>query len=181
MAVESAQLQAELNREEQKARIAGEITRIEEENKLQSKRIELITKREEAETVIPAEARKRALILEAEGQAAKILEDGRSTAKAVALMHEEWKNESSKDLFLIQMYPDLLDKVTRVVSENLNIEKLTILDSGDGKGLSAYVKTLANSASVMIEHLKNTTGVDFSTLGRSSGEESNVDLPKDLK
>ena len=176
LAVERADLQAETNRAEERAKVAGEIMRANEQIELESKRTQLCAKREEANTVVPAKARRDAMLLEAEGHSSTILENGRATAQAVELMLEQWKDGDSHDLFLIQMLPELLDKVTRVVSENLNVEKLTILDGGDGNGLPTYVKSLTNSVVVMLEQMKNATGIDVTELGRP--KDSAPELPK---
>ena len=82
---------------------------------------------------------------------------------------------------MIQMLPDLLDKVTRVVADNLHVEKLTVLDSGGGEGLPNYVKNLTKSAVVMLEQMKNATGLDLAELARNSGrEKGNGDVPTEL-
>ena len=73
-------------------------------------------------------------MLEAQGKAARIVEDGKATAEAVELMRGQWEKGDTQELFMIRMFPELLDKVTRVIADNLRVEKLTILDGGDGDG-----------------------------------------------
>lgn len=177
LAVERANLLAEANRAEERAKVAGDIARTEQKVDLEAKRIDLQVKREEANTIVPAKAKREAMMLEAEGYAARILEDGRATAQAVEMMKEQYGSGETHDLFLIQMLPKLTDKVTRVLSENLNVEKLTILDGGDGNGLPNYVKNLTNSVVVMLEQMKNATGVDVTKLSR--GDDHGV--PKQIK
>ena len=180
LAVEKADLQAETNRSQQRAEVAGKVARVEEEIDLETKRVELSTKRHEADTVIPARAHREAQELEAQGKAARILEDGKATAQAVELMREQWQDGDTHDLFLIQMLPELLDKVTRVVADNLRVEKLTILDGGNGEGLPTYVKNIANSAVVMLEQVKNATGIDMEKLAKGGSQEKDAKIPKDL-
>ena len=180
LAVERADLQAQTNRSEQKAEVAGKVARVEEEIDLQTKRVELSTRLHEADTVIPARAHREAQELAAQGKAARILEDGKATAQAVELMRKQWQDGDTQDLFLIQMLPGFLDKVTRVVADNLRVEKLTILDSGNGEGLPTYVKNLANSAVVMLEQVKNATGIDMEKLAKGGKGDAAADLPKDL-
>lgn len=179
LAVERAERKAEANRAEQKANLAGDIARAEEQVVLESKRVERNAKREEANTVVPAKARRQAMVLEAQGDAAKILEDGKATAEAVELMRAQWEDGETQELFMIRMLPELLDKVTRVIADNLNVEKLTILDGGDGEGLPTHVRNLTRSAVVMLEQLKNATGVDLAKLAKRA-QETGVDLPKEL-
>jgi hypothetical protein len=79
---------------------------------------------------------------------------------------------------MIRMFPELLDKVTRVVADNLRVEKLTILDGGDG--LPTHVKNLTKSAVVMLEQMKNATGVDLAKLAGKTNGAANADIPKEL-
>jgi flotillin len=110
---------------------------------------------------VPARAEKEAMELKAVGEAAKIVEDGKATAEAVRSMRQEWEKEDTRELFLIQQLPDILDKVTSVVSENLAIEKVTVVDSGNGNGVPAYVRGVTGSIVAIFEQIKNATGLDI--------------------
>ncbi len=181
--VERANLQAETNQARERAEVAGRIARVDREVELETRRAERSEKRHVADTVIPARARSEADRLEAEGRAARIREEGRATAEAVHLMREEWDGGATQDLFLIRMFPELVDKVTRVVAENLRIDKLTILDGGGdagGEGLPNYVRNLTGSAVSMMEQMKNATGVDLARLGSGGTSKEAGDLPKEL-
>ena len=81
---------------------------------------------------------------------------------------------------MIRLLPELLDKVTSVVGDNLQIDKLTVLDGGEGEGLSNYVKGLSGSAVVMLEQLKNATGIDLADLAKGQQGSPGTALPKDL-
>jgi flotillin len=175
-------LQGEENVANQKATLAGDIARTQEKLELEDLRVRLSAKKQKAETIIPAQARKEAMELEAQGTSARILEDGKATAQAVELMLEQWQDGKSHDLFMIRMLPDLFDKATRVIADNLHIEKLTILDGGEGgDGMPQYVSNLTNSAVALIEQLKNTTGIDVTKLGKEDGGRPRIDLPPERK
>ena len=153
---------------------------MDEQIELEGKRVELSAQREKADTVVPAEARQKAMKLEAEGRAAAILEDGKATADAIELMRKQWQDGDTQELFMIRMLPELLDKVTSVVSDNLRVDKLTILDGGDGSGIPSYVSNLTGSAIKMLELLKNATGIDIEKLAQGAGKGTDTDLPKEL-
>jgi flotillin len=180
LAVERADLQAKANEAEERAKVAGQIARTEREIDLEGKRVELSSKKHEADTVIPAEAQKKAAVMYAEGKAARILEDGRAKAEAVAAMREQWQDGDTQELFMIQMLPELVDKVTRVVADNLRVDKLTILDGGSGEGLPNYVKNLTNGAVVMMEQMRNATGVDLAKLADGGSGDAPGAVPKEL-
>jgi len=95
-------------------------------------------------------------------------------------MRKQWENGETQELFMIRMFPELVDKVTRVVADNLRVEKLTILDGGDGNGLPTHVKNLTKSAIIMLEQVKNATGVDLTRLAEKAGGTSKSDIPKEL-
>jgi flotillin len=118
--------------------------------------------------------------LEAQGSAARILEDGKATAEAVELMRAQWEDGDTQELFLIRMFPDLVDKVTRTIADNLNVERLTILDGGDGTGIPGYVKNVTNSAVVMMEQMRNATGVDLARIAKRAEDGGSEELPKEL-
>jgi len=71
---------------------------------------------------------------------------------------------------LIQQLPDILDKVTKVVSDNLSIDKVTIVDSGDGYGMPAYVKGVTGSIVAIMEQIKNATGLDIPDILRAKAK-----------
>lgn len=176
LAITRHNLLADENRADQKAIVAGDIARTEEKIQLENLRVELSARKQEAEVIIPADARKKAMEMESKGSASKILEDGKATAQAVELMLEQWHNGDAHDLFMIRMLPELFDKATRVIADNLHIEKLTILDGaeGGGEGMSNYVKNLTKSSITLIEQLKNATGLDIAKISHERNESTQL-------
>jgi flotillin len=175
LAVTRHNLQADENRADQKAILAGDIARTEEKIELENLRVQLSAKKQEAEVIIPANARKKAMEMESQGSASKILEDGKATAQAVELMLQQWQNGEAHDLFMIRMLPELFDKATRVIADNLHIEKLTILDGAEGgEGMSNYVKNLTKSSITLIEQLRNATGLDITKISNEGNEKAQL-------
>ena len=173
--VTKAELEVTSNQAEAAAKVAGDIAKAEHENTLEEVRIDLNKKRYQADVVVPAAAAKEASELSAQGEAAKILEDGKATADAVKLMREQWDQGNTKELFLIQLFPEIVDKVSRVVAENLHIEKLTVVDSGNGNGIPQLVKGLTGSVISIIEEIKTATGLDIpDLLSRKTEETSQI-------
>jgi len=165
--VRKADLAAEANSAEAKAKVAGDIARTEEEQRLEQQRIVVNKRKHEADVIVPARAEKESKELKAIGEAARIAENGRATAEAVRVLREQWEKEDTRELFLIQQLPDILDKVTKVLADNLSIEKVTIVDSGDGQGMPGYVKGVTGSIVAVFEQIKNATGLDIPDLLRA--------------
>ncbi len=178
--VKRSNLAAAENEARERASVAGEIARMEEETKLQTGRAVLKEKQQEADVVVPARAERAAKVLAAEADAARIQANGRATAEAIESMQAQWQDGATRELFLIQLLPELTDKVTSVLSDNLRIDRLTILDSGDGEGLPNFVKNLTNSTVTVLEQIKNATGVDLTDLAKRADDGGNLKLPKDL-
>ena len=165
--VKKAELATVANRAEAKVKVAGDITRVTEEQKLEEKRVEMNKSKYEAEVIVPARAEKEAKELKAIGEASRISEDGKATAEAVRVLREQWEKEDTRELFLIQQLPDILDKVTKVVADNLRIDKITIVDSGNGHGMPSYVKGVTGSIVAIFEEIKNATGLDIPDILRA--------------
>jgi flotillin len=165
--VKKADLASVANRAEARAKVAGDIARVSEEQKLEEQRVKMNRSKYEAEVIVPARAEKEAKELRAVGDAARIAEDGRATAEAVRVLREQWEKEDTRELFLIQQLPDILDKVTRVVADNLRIDKITIVDSGNGHGMPSYVKGVTGSIVAIFEEVKNATGLDIPEILRA--------------
>lgn len=178
--VKRSNLAAAENEARERASVAGEIARVEEETKLQTGRAVLMEKQQEADVVVPARAERAAKVLAAEADAARIQANGRATAEAIESMQAQWQDGATRELFLIQLLPELTDKVTSVLSDNLRIDRLTILDSGDGEGLPNFVKNLTNSTVTVLEQIKNATGVDLTDLAKRADNGGDLKLPKDL-
>ena len=178
--VKRSNLAAAENEARERASVAGEIARMEEETKLQTGRAVLKEKQQEADVVVPARAERAAKVLAAEADAARIQANGRATAEAIESMRAQWQDGATRELFLIQLLPELTDKVTSVLSDNLRIDRLTILDGGDGEGLPNFVKNLTNSTVTVLEQIKNATGVDLTDLAKRADSGGDLKLPKDL-
>lgn len=179
LVIRRAHLKGEENRAEERASVAGAIARAEEEVLLEERRIELARKRSQADVVVPAEAARDAGLLSAESGSARIREEGRATADALELLRAQWVDEDSKDLFLIQLLPTLMEQVTRTIADNLRIDKLTIVDSGDGNALPGHVRNVAGSAVAMLEQLRNATGIDIAKLAHNA-QQGDAGLPREL-
>ena len=179
--IKRANLAADENQARERANVAGQIARVEEETKLHAERATLAEKQQVADVIVPARATRDARIMAAEGDAARIVENGKATAEAIEQLQAQWQDGATRDLFLIQLLPELTDKVTSVLADNLRIDRLTILDGGDGEGLPNFVKNLTNSSVSMLEQIRNATGIDLAELAERGKGSKDLQVPKDLQ
>jgi flotillin len=178
--VKQAEWTAHAHRAEERAKLAGEISRMEQMKELEERRAEANRLKYEAEVVIPAEAEKEALMKKAKGQAAFTFEEGKAKAEALSLLREQWEREDSRDLFMIQLLPELVEKVTKVIASNLSVERLTVVDGGgNGGGLPHLVSSLAGSVNSFLEQIKTLAGLDVAKVlaGRPGAAEARTERP----
>ncbi len=159
-----AKLAAEAEAEEAKIEIAGRVAEAIAEQELATQEILLSEKRQRAAVIVVAEADRQAKEEAAKGNAARIFEDGQAEVLVLQRKLELWKEAGSdaERLFLIQMLPDILKEVIKTV-DNLKIDKLTVVDSGNGggSGVPAVFSQIAGATPALLESLKASTGVDI--------------------
>lgn len=167
-----ARLAAQAEAEEAKVTVAARVAEARAEQELAEEEIALAQKRQRAEVVVAAEAERIAKEEIAKGNAARILEDGQAEVEVLKRKLELWKQAGSQAerLFLIQMLPDVLKEMVKVV-DNLKIERLTVVDSGQaGGGVPAVFNQIAGATPALLESLRTTTGIDFAGMLKQQGE-----------
>lgn len=187
-----AQLAARSEAEEAKVNVAARIAEASAEQELALQEIELAEKRQRANVVVRAEAERRAKEESAKGEAARILADGQAEVEVLRQKLALWQQAGpdAERLFLIQMLPDILKEVIKTV-DNLRIDKLTVVDSGQGgQGVPAVFNQIAGATPALLESLKASTGIDVAGMLRQAsatredtavagkdGETREVDIP----
>ncbi len=157
-----AQLAAKAHAEEAKVDVAADVAEAQAKQELAEEEIKLAEKRMRAEVVVKAEAERQAKEEIAKGNAARILEDGQAEVEVLRQKLSLWQEAGTdaERLFLIQMLPDILSQVVQTV-DNLQIDKLTVVDSGQGTGVPSVFNQIAGSTPALLESLKASTGIDI--------------------
>ena len=160
-----AQLAAKTAAEEARVDVAGEVAAAQARQQLAMEEIKLSEKHVRAEVVVAAEAERQAKEELAKGDAARILEDGQAEVEILRQKLSLWNEAGpyAEKLFLIQMLPDILKQVVQTV-DSLKIDKLTVVDSGQGSGVPAVFSQIAGSTPALLESLKASTGIDIAGL-----------------
>ncbi len=176
-----AQLAANAEAEEAKIAIAARTAEAKAKQELLEEQILLEEKEQRALTVVKAQAERQAKEEIAKGNAAKILEDGAAEVDVLRQKLELWRQagDDAERLFLIQMLPEILEQVVSTV-DNLQIDKITVVDSGQGGGgVPAVFNQIAGSTPALLESLKASTGIDIAgMLSRASSSQERVAIPR---
>lgn len=168
-----AQLAARAQAEEARIDVAADVAEARAKQELAMEEIKLAEKRQRAEVVVAAEADRLAKEEIAKGNAARILEDGQAEVEVLRQKLALWLDagQDAERLFLIQMLPDILRQVVNTV-DNLKIDRLTVVDSGQGSGVPSVFNQIAGSTPALLESLKASTGIDIAgMLSRASESE----------
>ncbi|MEM9926235.1 MAG: SPFH domain-containing protein [Cyanobacteria bacterium P01_D01_bin.50] len=161
---------------EQKARSEEEITRaiVKEkqaffEQKLQQLRAELERLRLEADRVLPAKAQQQAKELRARGEASVIAENAKAAALVNEMLAQVWQETECNvsELFLIQQLETILNEAVEI-PKRLYLDKVNVVDSGDGKSLASLVKIYPEILNQYLESINQTLGIDV--VGTLSGK-----------
>jgi flotillin len=157
-----ADLESEVRSAEERTLAAARQARAEAEQELQGIRSELEAIRLHTDEVLPAEAQRTAQQLHARGQAAIIREQGAAVGQALDVLNEAWREagDAALSIFLIEE----LEKLLRTASEGVRrvqINDLTLIDSGDGQTLAAYVSAYPAMLRAVFEAVRETTGIDI--------------------
>jgi flotillin len=160
--VRSAELDGVARASEEEARVAGEKAKTVAEQALEEERIELEKRRLQADVVLPAQAALEAQQLKARADAAHIVEEGAAQVDVFKRLTDQYKvaGDDAHDILVLNMLPELIEQIVSTVN-GIDIEKMTVIDSGDGGALPGVVKQLPASVISIAEQIETATGVDI--------------------
>ena len=147
---------------EEKSKVVAAVAKATAELDVQRARIDQVRLMLTADKVKPAEAAKQEAILNARGQASKIIEEGKATAEAIRQISHTWaqSGDSAREIFVAQKLSPLIGHLMSTVSQ-VPVDKITFIDSALTGGNDLAVK-----AAVTSEQLKHTLGLDLPRLLR---------------
>ena len=174
--VRTAELEAISKAREEEALVAGETAKAVASQQLEAERIELEKRRVEADVVVPARADLEARRLQAEAEAATIVEDGKAQVEVFKRLTDQYQaaGADGHDVLVLNMLPDLIDKIVATV-QNVSIDRVAVVDTGGGGGangdgngdggsrggIPGLMSQLPASLVAMTEQIEAATGVDI--------------------
>lgn len=158
--------QAELGREaettERVAKVSALKAETEAKTELEARRVDMERTRLQADVVMPAEARRMAAEAEAKAIAAPILEKGRAQAEVLRMLYAEIHKagEMGMQVFIAEKLPAML-AVTVDAMKDIQIDRLTVVDSGGGQGVANAATQKVNASIVALEQIAGAMGLDL--------------------
>ena len=148
---------------EVEASVGAELARAEAELPVQKERIKQVTEQLQADVVAPAESECQTLMAEAKGEAATIIEQGRSQAEGLRDLVESLKRsgDDAKRLFLLQKLEPLLTMLSDTV-QPVEVEEVSLVGEKSGGStltIATLLKQLQQSTGLKLP-LKSTETVD---------------------
>ena len=136
------------------ASVGAELARAEAELPVQTERIKQVTEQLQADIVAPAESECQTMMAEAKGEAATIIEQGRSQAEGLRDLVESLKRsgDDAKRLFLLQKLEPLLTMLSDTV-QPVEVEEVSLVGEKSG-GSTLTIATL-------LKQLQQSTGLQL--------------------
>jgi flotillin len=158
--------QAELNREaetcEKVSRVSALKAETEAQTVLEQQRVEREKTRLQADVVQPAEAARMAAEAQAKAEAAPILETGRAQAQVLQLLYSQIaaSGDVGLQVFLAEKLPTLLGVAVDAMKD-VKIDRMTVIDSGEGRGVANAASQKVNASLVALEQVASAMGLDL--------------------
>ena len=161
--VRRAELEAEAHSSEERAEVAADVARVEAQQHLEEQRIELQKRRLAADVLEPARAQLQAMEMEAQGRAARIIEDGKAEVEVYKRLQEEYAaaGPEARDILMLKMLPEIVELITETVN-GIDIEKVTVIDNGTGDGgIGSVARQMPAAVISIAEQIETATGINI--------------------
>ena len=158
--------QAELGREaettERVAKFVALKAETEAKTEMETQRVIMEKTRLQADVVQPAEARRIAAEADAKALASPIFEAGKAQAEVLRMLYAEIQKagDTGLQVFLAEKLPAMLG-VTVDAMKNVQVDRLTIVDSGGGQGLANATTQKVNASIAALEQVAGALGLDL--------------------
>jgi len=142
---------------QQLGEVQGLVAQANAEVDTQDARIKQVRLQLDADVLQPAEAACREAEENAKGDAAKIVEQGRATAKVLSDIAERYNTSGTagREILLMQKLVPLMTKMAQSMGD-LKVDRLTVLGKGGSGGDDDFAGKIVNYS----EQIKAATGID---------------------
>jgi flotillin len=158
--------QAELGRlaetTERVAKMSALKAETEAKTEMETQRVIMEKTRLQADVVQPAEARRIAAEADAKALASPIFEAGKAQAEVLRMLYAEIQKagDTGLQVFLAEKLPAMLG-VTVDAMKNVQVDRMTIIDSGGGQGLANATTQKVSASIAALEQVASSLGLDL--------------------
>jgi len=180
--VRRAELEQEGLKAEKIAGVRAEQAEIEALRELETQRVAREQERLRADVVAPAQAEKEAALSLAQAEAAPILARGEANVRVLELLYEKLQQGGDQAFaaFLAEKLPELL-RISVEAVKGVDIDRLVVLDGGDGGAVANAANQRVRGAIGTIEGLSSALGLDIEGALRGAvsklGEKGSMERP----
>ncbi len=177
--VRQAQLDQLAETAERVAKVEAQRAEVEAQQQLETQRVELQKRRLSADVVEPAEAERQAAEARAKAAAAPVLETGKAQVEVLKLLYGQIRDagEQGFAVFMAEKLPLLLATTVEAV-KGIDIDRVVVLDSGSGAGVSAAATQRVTAALRTLEGVSSMFGVDIErVLQHATGSVGRASVP----
>lgn len=180
--VRQAMLDEEGEIAERTARVKAEQAEVEAQRELEQKRVSREQERLRADVVEPALAAREAAKAAAEAEAAPILERGKAQVEVLRMLYAEVQQggDQAFAVFMAEKLPELLATAVEAV-KGTEIDRLVVLDGGDGNGVANASNQRVRGALATIEALASSLGLDLEEVLRAANRKALQSSPVERK
>jgi flotillin len=171
--VRQAQLDEEGEIAERTARVKAEQAEVEAQRELETRRVVREQERLRADVIEPALAAREAAMADAEAEAAPILERGKAQVEVLRRLYAEVQTggDQAFAVFMAEKLPGLLTTAVEAV-KGTEIDRLVVLDGGDGQGVSNAANQKVRGALGTVEALASSIGLDLEEVLRAANRKA---------
>ncbi|MEB3162877.1 MAG: SPFH domain-containing protein [Prochlorothrix sp.] len=171
--IQNALTQREAVIAEARGEIEAEVARTEAAVAVQQARMKQVEQQLQADVIAPAAAQMQQALAVAQGEAAKIIEDGKAQAEGIKALAQSWAaaGPNARNIFLYQKLETLLTTLANTVPD-VEVERVTFINAQDGN--------LAAQLALFMEQLRQTSGLDVAGAveGLARGKSRRPAMPK---
>jgi flotillin len=182
--VRTAELDQQGLSKEKVARVEADRAEAQAQEELERQRARTEEERQRADVIVPAEAAKLAAIQRAEAEAAPIKARGQAQADALQLLFAQIREggDAGLQVFLAEKLPEML-RIGADAVEGIDVERMTIIDGGDGRGLANAANQRVLGAARFLESMAGMYGLDVEQLLHTltSKVKSAPELPDEVR
>ncbi len=163
--VRQAQLDQEAQIAERTARAAADEAQARSEMAVQVARVEMTRVRLQVEQIEPARAKAEAARAEAEAAAAPVIAQGEAQARALKAVLDQMTAAGDRGVALLylQQLPSLIDRLAEAAG-NIRIDRLVVMDPGDGTGTASATRQRLGAMSSFLEAAAAQYGINPDTM-----------------